>query len=333
MLHTRFTNLIGCETPVQLAGMGVSSVELASAVARAGGLGTVSCGLLGGRERAARVLDAVGDVTPGALAVNVLVCMPEQVELIDVIAPRVRLVDFFWGNPRAELIELAHQGGALASWQVGSVDEAKAAVDAGCDVIVAQGSEAGGHVRGRLGVFEFLDVVLDEVSIPVLAAGGIGSPRLLAAVVAAGADGARIGTRFISAAETAAHPEYVEALVEADNDDSVATGSFSVKCPLCPSTHRVLRSALDAAEAYPDDVVGHVRIGEDDVPVARFSFLPPTTRTTGQISAMALYAGRGVGHCRHGQTAADIMRELVDGAEGLLAASLPTGLSSARAVP
>jgi NAD(P)H-dependent flavin oxidoreductase YrpB (nitropropane dioxygenase family) len=323
MLHTRFTDLIGCEAPVQLAGMGVSSVELATAVARAGGLGTISSGWLGGRERAARVLDAVGDVTPGALAVNVLVCMPEQVDLVDVVAPRVRLVDFFWGDPQADLIERAHHGGALASWQVGSVDEAKAAVDAGCDVIVVQGSEAGGHVRGRLGVFELLDVVLDDVSVPVLAAGGIGSPRLLAAALATGAAGARIGTRFVSAAETPAHPEYVKALVEADNDDSVATGSFSVRCPLCPSTHRVLRSALEAAEAYPDDVVGHVRIGEDDVPIDRFSFLPPTTRTTGQISAMALYAGRGVGHCRHGQTAADILHELVDGAESLLGASLP----------
>jgi nitronate monooxygenase len=191
------------------------------------------------------------------------------------------------------LVELVHQGGALASWQVGSLDEAKAAVDAGCDVIIAQGSGAGGHVRGELGVFELLDIVLDEVGIPVLAAGGIGSPRLLAAVVAAGADGARIGTRFISAVETGAHPEYVKALVEADNDHSVATGMFSVTCPLCPSTHRVLRSALDAAGAYPDEIVGHVRIGKDHAPIARFSFQPPTTNTTGQISAMALYAGRG----------------------------------------
>ena len=323
MLTTKFTDLIGCEVPIQLAGMGISSIELAAAVARAGGLGTISSGWLGGPERAARGIDGVGDVTPGALAVNVLVCMPEQVELIDVVASHVRLIDFFWGDARADLVKVAHEGGALASWQVGSVDEAKAAEDAGCDVIIAQGSEAGGHVRGRLPLLELLDAVLDEVSVPVLASGGIGSPRLLAAVLAAGAAGARIGTRFISAAETPAHPEYVKALVEAENEDSVATGSFSVKCPLCPSTHRVLRSALDAAEAYPDDVVGHLQVGGSDIPVPRFSFLPPTTRTSGAIAAMALYAGRGVGHCRHGQSAADIVHELIEGAETLLASSAP----------
>jgi NAD(P)H-dependent flavin oxidoreductase YrpB (nitropropane dioxygenase family) len=323
MLSTRFTELVGCEAPIQLAGMGVGSVELAAAVARAGGLGTISPGWLGGIDRAPTAIDRIGDVTPGALAVNVLVCMPEQIELIGVVASRVRVIDFFWGDPRADLVEMAHRGGALVSWQVGSVNEAKAAEDAGCDFVIAQGSEAGGHVRGRLPMLEVLDEVLDAVTVPVLASGGIGSARLLAAVLAAGAAGARVGTRFVSATETGAHPDYVKALVQAENDDSVATGAFSVNCPLCPSTHRVLRSALEAAEATPDAIVGHIPTRGDPIPVPRFSFLPPTTRTTGDIGAMALYAGRGVGHCRHDQTATDILRELVDGAHELLNASAP----------
>jgi nitronate monooxygenase len=321
MLTTRFTGLVGCEAPVQLAGMGVSTVGLATAVARAGGLGTISSAWLGTPERAGRAIDAIGDVAPGALAVNVLVCMSEQVDLIDAAAERVRVIDCFWGDPRADLVERAHRGGALISWQVGSVDEARLAEDAGCDVIIAQGSEAGGHVRGQVPLFELLDDVLDHVSIPVLASGGIGSARRLAAVLAAGASGARVGTRFVSAVETGAHPDYVKALAEADNDDSVATGAFSVSCPLCPSTHRVLRSALEAAQACTDDIVGHIEVRGTQLPVPRFSFIPPTTTTTGQIHAMALYAGRGVGHCRHGQTAADILRELVDGASTLLTSS------------
>ena len=192
--------------------------------------------MAGDTKRAGRAIDAIGGVAPGALAVNVLVCMPEQVDLIEVAAERVRLIDFFWGDPRSELVDRAHRGGALVSWQVGSVDEARLAEDAGCDVIIAQGTEAGGHVGGQVPLFELVEDVLDRVSIPVLASGGIGSARRLAAVLAAGASGARIGTRFVSAVETGAHPDYVKALTEAESDDSVATGAFSVSCPLCPST-------------------------------------------------------------------------------------------------
>ena len=321
MLATRFTELVGCDAPVQLAGMGVSTIGLATAVARAGGLGTISSAWLGTPERAGRAIEAIGDVAPGALAVNVLVCMPEQVDLIEVAAERVRLIDFFWGDPRSDLVERAHRGGALVAWQVGSVDEARLAEDAGCDLIIAQGIEAGGHVRGQMPLFELLDDVLDGVSTPVLASGGIGSARRLAAVLATGASGARVGTRFVSAVETGAHPDYVKALAEAENDDSVATGAFSVSCPLCPSTHRVLRSALEAAQACTDETVGHIEVRGAELPVPRFSFIPPTTTTTGQIHAMALYAGRGVGHCQHGQTAADILGELVDGATRLLTAA------------
>ena len=133
---------------------------------------------------------------------NVLVCMPEQLDLIEIAAERVRVIDFFWGDPRSDLIERAHGARALVSWQVWSVSEARLAEDAGCDVIIAQGPEAGGHVRGHVPLFELLDDILDRVSIPVLASGGIGSARRLAAVLAAGASGARIGTRFVSAVET-----------------------------------------------------------------------------------------------------------------------------------
>ena len=94
MLATRFTKLVGCGAPIQLAGMGIGSTELAAAVARAGGLGTISSAWLGGPERAGPAIDGIGDVTPGALAVNVLVCMPEQVELVDVVSSHVRLIDF-----------------------------------------------------------------------------------------------------------------------------------------------------------------------------------------------------------------------------------------------
>jgi nitronate monooxygenase len=323
MFVTSFTERVGCAAPVQLAGMGVSNVELAVAVARAGGLGTVSAAFLGGPERAGRVLDAIGDPGAGALAANILLPLREQLDLIETVATRVRVIDCFWGDPDARLVERVHDGGALVSWQVGSLREALQAEDAGCDLIVAQGDEAGGHVRGATPLFDLLEDVVDRVEAPVLAAGGIASPRRLAAVLAAGAAGARIGTRFVTAVESAAHPDYVKALADAERDDSVPTGEFSVGCPLCPSTHRVLASALEAARAAGDGPVGHIEVRDGPLPIVPFAFMPPTTRVTGNIAAMALYAGRGVGHCHHGQTAEDILHELVDGAAALLASSRP----------
>src|SRR5207248_5682729 len=107
---------------------------------------------------------------------------------------------------------IVHAGKALAAWQVGSLEEAQAAVDAGCDFIVAQGVEAGGHVRGRISLLPLLDEVLPVVGIPVVAAGGIGTARAMAAALAAGASAVRVGTRFVAAVESEAHPHYKEAL-------------------------------------------------------------------------------------------------------------------------
>src|SRR5205085_4374324 len=112
----------------------------------------------------------------------------------------------------ADVIETVHAGGARAGWQVGSADEARGARDAGCDVIVAQGIEAGGHVRGTLGLLPLLDEVSTVIDVPIVAAGGVGTGAAMAAALVAGADAVRVGTRFMAASESIAHPRYVEAL-------------------------------------------------------------------------------------------------------------------------
>jgi nitronate monooxygenase len=189
-----------------------------------------------------------------------------------------------------------------------------AAEKAGCDFIIAQGVEAGGHIRGTLGLMPLLTQVLDKVSIPVLGAGGIGSGRIMAAVLASGAAGVRMGTRFIAAAESNAHPDYVRAIISAQAEDSVRTNRFEVECPLCPSTHGVLRSALEAAEAFDGSFVAELN-GE---PIAKFRGIPPSKGFTGNIGAMACYAGQSVGEVRGVQPAAEIVAELADQAERLL---------------
>jgi nitronate monooxygenase len=315
MLSTRFTELVGCQAPLQQAGMGgIAMPELAAAVARAGGLGMVA-GVEIPADLLAGMLDELDADTRSKIGVNFLMPFLDE-EAVKAAASRVRVVEFFYGDPEKLLVDLVHQGGALAFWQVGSLAEAKAAVDAGCDAIIAQGTEAGGHVRGQVGLHTLLAEVLDAVEVPVIAAGGIGTPRAMAAALAAGADAVRAGTVFVAAEETDAHPEYVDALAKARAQDTVLTEAFEAGWPNAP--HRVLRSSIEAAERHQGDTVAETRFGEAVIPVARFAPDPPSRATTGNIQAMALYAGESVDAVRGLRPAAAIVRELADGAEALL---------------
>jgi NAD(P)H-dependent flavin oxidoreductase YrpB (nitropropane dioxygenase family) len=260
-------------------------------------------------------LDSLPRQTRSRIGVNFLVPFLDR-ESLEVAASRVRVVEFFFGEPDADLVERAHGAGALAAWQVGSVEEARAAAGAGCDFLVAQGIEAGGHVRGRIGLLPLLDGVLDAVNVPVLAAGGIATARAMAAALAAGADGVRVGTRFVAAAESAAHPAYQEALLRAEPEDTILTEAYSANWPNAP--HRVLRGCIEAAQALTDDLVGQDVIAGATLPLTRFMTPPPTRWSTGKIEAMPHYAGQSVGAVQKIQPAADIVRELAEGAERLL---------------
>jgi NAD(P)H-dependent flavin oxidoreductase YrpB (nitropropane dioxygenase family) len=315
MLATRFTELVGCRLPLQQAGMGgVTTPALALAVTEAGGLGMLAGASLP-PDALAALLDGLRGQTDGAFGVNFLMPFVNR-EAVRAAATRARLVEFFYGDPDPELVELVHAGGALACWQAGSRAEAVAAVRAGCDLIVAQGVEAGGHVRGVTGLLPLLESVLDDVNVPVLAAGGIGTGRAMAAALAAGAAGVRVGTRFVLAAEADAHPAYQDALIAAEPEDTVLTEAFAVRWPDAP--HRVLRSCLDAAHAFTGATVGTLQRGDASIAIPRFATVPPTRATSGEVAAMALYAGESVGAARTVQPAAEIVRELVDEAAALL---------------
>jgi nitronate monooxygenase len=319
-LETRFTQLVGCDVPIQLAGMGsILSPELAAAVSNAGALGQITFSPGIELDDAKQRLDKLVGLTSKPFGVNLLIPMLNK-NILALAASKAKVVDFFWGDPDPELVRVVHEAGALASWQVGSVAEAVAAEKAGCDFIIAQGVEAGGHIRGTLGLLPLLTQVLDKVAVPVLGAGGIGSGRGIAAVLGTGASGVRMGTRFIVAQESNAHPDYVRALISAQADDSVRTNRFEVECPLCPSTHGVLRSALDAAEAFDGSFVADYA-GE---PVLKFRGTPPFKGFTGNIGAMACYAGQSVGEVRGVQPAAEIVAELVESTEKLLSRSSVT---------
>jgi nitronate monooxygenase len=249
------------------------------------------------------------------LAVNFLT---EQIDrdAVAVAAARAQIVDFFWADPDPSLVEIAHAGGALACWQVGSVDEALAAVDASCDLVAVQGVEAGGHVRGQSPLLSLLREVLEELEVPVLAAGGVGDAAAFRAVVDAGAAGARVGTRFVAAVESGAHPAYKQAVVDAGIGATEITDAFAV-CPLCATVPRarVLRSAILALEALPDAEVGDTILGDQRISLARGHGLPPGANATGHIEAMAMYAGESTAAVHSIEPVAEIMRSWSDALE------------------
>lgn len=298
---TRFTDLLGCRLPLQLAGMGgVGTVELAAAVARAGGVGMLP--VIGATPVAERVRHTL-DLSGAGAVVGVNVLMPFLAFQRDALGAAVdagaRLVEFFYDDPDAQLVAAVHAAGvpAVVSWQVGSLEEARQAVGAGCDVVVAQGMEAGGHVRGTQALATLLDDVLAaDLGVPVVAAGGIATAADVAAALDRGADAVRMGTRFLATPEADVHQVYLDALVAAGGGDTTLTTAFGAGWPDAP--HRVLSSALEAARRLPEDAP------------LRFSPSPPTRDFAGDPAAAALYAGTGVSAITAAEPAEALARRL-----------------------
>ena len=308
-LKTSFTTLIGIELPLQNSPMGgVATPLLAAAVARAGGLGMIP-GQMIPPAVLAGILDQQPRDLPGAFGVGFLVPFTDKAA-VEVAASRVRVIDFFFGDPDRELVAIAHRGGALASWQVGSVAEAKAAEVAGVDFVVVQGSEAGGRQRATGSLLGLIRQVVREVSLPVVAAGGIGTRDDAARALEAGASGFRIGTRFVAAEESGAHSVFVDQLIASTSADTVVTSRFAANWPASPES-RVLRRSLEAAESFVGEIVAHVTVpGGQVIPVPRFGLVPPLKNATGFLHGMPMYAGTGVDSVTRVQPAADIIAEL-----------------------
>jgi nitronate monooxygenase len=278
MIATRFTKMVGCALPIQLAAMGgVGTTELAAAVTAAGGLGMVPAG-----TQPAKPL----------CGVNFLMPFNPSLDDIAAAAGQCRVVEFFYAEPRADVVSAVHGAGALAGWQVGSAPEAAAAEKAGCDYVVAQGTEAGGHVRGKLSLDDVLAQVLSSVRVPVVAAGGIATAERTAEVIRSGADAVRVGTRFVTSPESGAHPIYVRMLLAASADDTVLTEWFDEGWPNAP--HRVLRSSQVAAEKSGWKAVW-----------------PPYRDVDRYPGDMAMYAGMGVGDVKLSLAAAEVVADLV----------------------
>ena len=227
-------------------------------------------------------------------------------------------MSFFLGDPGG-YIEQVHDAGGIVLHTVGTAEEARRAVASGVDVIVAQGWEAGGHVWGTIATLPLVPAVVDAVApVPVIAAGGIGDGRGVAAVLALGAQAAWLGTRFLLAEEMPIHEDYRRRLMAAaETDPQRYSNLYSVGWPDSP--HRALRNSTSdtwqAAGCPPlaqrpgaGDVIAHFASGE---PILRYEPAPPMAGTTGDIEALSMWAGQSVALAKKSQPAADIVAELI----------------------
>src|SRR2546421_2591842 len=226
MIKTRLTDLLGIRHPIVLGGMSrATAAEVVAAVSQAGGLGTLGISSMTPDEIRASC-ERIRSLTAAPFGLNALLFLvsPEQIDAIFACRPRV--IATAWRRPEYDLralVERTHASGALHMHQADTLDEAKRAAEAGADVVVAQGTEGGGHV-GVMATLPLARMVIRAVpKIPVLVAGGIADGAGIAAVIVLGADGALLGTRFVATQESPFPEGYKRAIVESDGHDTLIT--------------------------------------------------------------------------------------------------------------
>ena len=331
-LRTPLCDRLGIDVPIIQAPIGrVSGSALAAAVSNAGGLGMLGLSFATDQE----IRDVLGEtrgLTDRPIGINLLLEWDQRRRLAICLELGVTIVSYFWGRlePGSPYIDDVHAAGGLVTVTVGSAAEARRAVDAGVDVIVAQGLDAGGHVWGRVGTMALVPAVVDAVSpVPVVAAGGIADGRGLAAAIVLGAQAVWMGTRFVVADESLAEATYKERVIGGSETDAVwSVGVFDTgfaDAPVRTLDNSTLRMWRDAGSPPAGKRPGETEVvanrpgGE---PVLRYDFAPPVVGMSGNLEAMSNYAGQGAGLIHARQPAAEIVRDVAAEAEQVLRASL-----------
>src|SRR5580658_7392625 len=315
-MRTRLTELLEIEHPVMLAGMGgVSYHALVAAVSDAGGFGCLGASTMP-PDTMVEEMRLVRAATDKPFGVDLLTAMPgEMTPLVDKIIEGGASVFVAGLGVPVEVVDLCHRHGLLVINMCGKVIHARRAVDAGCDVVVAQGTEAGGHT-GLVATMPLVPQIVDAVGdrVPVVAAGGIVDGRGLAAALALGADGVWVGTRFIATPEARAVLGYKDALLTTAEDGTTISRAYSGK------TMRVVRNSYTAyydehgeeLERFP------AQLGRS---MAEKAFHLGGDETTVEVdpSRECYPAGQGVGAIHELVPAADLVRRFVAEAEEALA--------------
>jgi nitronate monooxygenase len=317
-LRTAFTDLFDVMHPVALAPMGGSAGgALAAAVSNGGGLGLVG-GSRNDRDWCERELTAVAEQTDEPWGVGFLTWALTPDALHAALRHEPAAVMLSFGDP-APFAQDVHRSGARLIVQVTDLDEARQALDVGADVIVAQGSEAGGH-GGRRATLPFVPAVVDLAgATPVLAAGGIADGRGLAAALVLGAAGVLVGTRFHASREALVDPEVVEAIIAHSGDDTERSRVHDIaRGAPWPSryTARTLRnSLLEQWRGREDELAA-----DDDIHRTYAE-----AEAAGDLAVVAVWASEALDLIDDIPSAADIVPAMVAGAEAALANATDRG--------
>ncbi len=304
---------------------GVARSELVAAVAEAGGFGFLGM-VREPPELIAQEVARLRDAGHDRFGVNIIPAATERILLERQIGTCIELavpwVALFW-DIDAEIVSRFSNAGVRVAYQVSSSAEAIAAERAGAEVIIAQGCEAGGHVRGTTRLADLLPQVAQAVSVPTLAAGGLATGGDLLTAMALGADGIVLGTALIATPESFAHSVHKERLLGARGADTVLTDIYQINWPPGAKV-RVLKSDVTAGLRGDPATAERMVIGQDDGrPIVLFSTDSPLRSTTGELDLMALYSGTGVGRITRVQPAGERIKAIVTAADELMNVARP----------
>jgi enoyl-[acyl-carrier protein] reductase II len=310
-LHTPICDLLGIEYPILLAGMGgVSLSKLVAAVSNAGGLGVMGAATLGPEELREEI-QKTRDLTDKPFAVDLLAPDPNRIRpQMDVIFEEdVRIFVAGLAVP-ADFIEEMHKRGMIVGVMCGKTRHVIKSAEAGADFVAAQGTEAGGHT-GEVGGMAFVPQAADAVEIPVLAAGGLADGRGLVAALALGAQGAIFGTRFIASPEAQAAPGYRDAIVRAQDADTMRTRCYTGKPARTIATDYAKGWEQKADQIQPFPMQAAVSVGNR---------VMDYMGVTGHFDPNATFqpAGQGAGLVDAIKPAGEIVREIVAEAEQVI---------------
>jgi enoyl-[acyl-carrier protein] reductase II len=309
MLKTPICDLFGIEHPILLAGMGgVSMAPLVAAVSNAGGLGVMGAAALSPDDLRTEIRKT-RQLTKKPFAVDLLAPLPEMIVpyLPVLFEEEVKIFVAGLAVPEKHVAEMKAHGMKIVV-MTGKVKHAVRAEQAGADVVAAQGTEAGGHT-GEIGTLALVPQVVDAVKIPVVAAGGIVDGRGVVAALALGAQGAVVGTRFIATPEATAALQYREALVRAEQDETVRTRAYTGKPLRALKNPYIAKVEGDPNEMHP--FPQQLMISSQRNVMAYW-------RAEADPLATCFPAGQGVGGFREIKPAGDVLREIVAQAEDVL---------------
>jgi NAD(P)H-dependent flavin oxidoreductase YrpB (nitropropane dioxygenase family) len=322
MLRTRLCDLLDIDIPIVQAPIGSATTPaLAAAVSEEGALGTLALTWTPRRSVADRVAETRA-LTDRPFAVNLVLAWPQHERMEACLEAGAPIVSTAWGDP-APYAAAIRSAGALHIHMVGSTDDAIVAVEAGVDVVVAQGWEAGGHVCGEIATTTLVPAVADAVDpSPVVAAGGVGEGRSLVAALALGAAGVWVGTRFLLAEEASVHDVYKQQLIRADEGDTTHSTVFNLGWD---APHRTLTNSTilewdRAGRPKPGERPreGEVVASHGAEPLLRYSDALAVPGVSGDVEALPLYAGQSVRSAKRVMPAREIIREIVSEADHVL---------------